>query len=347
MVVGDRILHISRDIVPSFSDVVLSENGERRSLVGRLCVAGEVDDGDMSSSKQNDKPLRSSSKNCSYDFAKVHQECTPASSFDPIGRLDLQLFYASRQTHDEAFLLFWRTTQFCFIDGEPLTDFLACLTGPQEQNLRHLVLFIAIRHLFRAGWYRSWIETYWLACNAKRSEFYSLRHLTGLELHLQLPCSQNYQHFTPEAQKECIQECFEAVGDLCLLPLKTCQVSIRYAEPVEGRRKYPASRNITKENVEGIAQKMRKRLLQPATTEQPFADSLAKKIEKLETSLRERERKTEAGRQTAAVFFNKLTIGSQRVSDESSSRSHEGHVKAKAVEGRIGPLQAVLQDLHT
>ncbi|MDI1491879.1 MAG: hypothetical protein OHK93_003090 [Ramalina farinacea] len=346
MVVGDKILHIFRDIVPDFRDVVRSENGENRSLVRCLCVAENFYDGEPSSTQKTD-PLRSSSKDCCYDFAKVHQQCSPDSTLTPKNTLDLRIFYTSRQIHQDAFLLFWRTTQFCFKDGEPLTDFLARLTEFQEQNLRHLIIFIAIHNFYTKDCWK-WIEFYWSACNAKRSEFYSLRNLTGLELHLQIPGSQQRNFFTHESQIECIYECFDAVGDLCLLPLKTVEVRIRYAEPVKGRRKFPPkSRNVTTENLEEIAQNLRKRLLQPASAQQPFADSLAQKIEHLERSLQHLGRKASADEQTA-VLLNKLTTGSELWPGERSPKRRESHLKAKAVEERIGRLKAELhKDLHS
>ena len=346
MVVGDKILHISRDIVPGFRDVVRSENGESGSLVRYPCVAEKSQFGETPSSQTAD-PLRSSSKDCCYDFAKVHQQCTPDSTLPQKDTLDLQLFYACRRIHQDAFLLFWRTTRFCFKDGEPLTDFLAGLTELQEQNLRHLILFIAIRNFYGKDCWR-WIEFYWPACNAKRSEFYSLRDLTGLELHLQIPGRPTTKFFTLESQIECIQKCFDAVGDLCLLPLKTVEVRIRYAEPVKGRRRFPPkSKSVTTEDLEGIAQKLRKRLLQPASAQQPFADSLAQRIKHLERSLQHLERKASADEQTV-VLLKKLTMGSELRPGEGSPKGRESHLKAKAVEERIGRLKAELhKDLHS
>lgn len=331
MVVGDNTLHISRDIVPNFRDVVRSRNGETGSLVRCLCVA------EKSHAPKAD-PLRSSSKDYLFEFAKVHQDCTPDSLVAQRGILDLQLFYASRQTHQDASFLFWRTTQFCFIDGEPLTDFLICITEFQEQNLRYLIIFIAVRNLY-AGYCRRWIETYWPACNAKRSELYSLRHLAGLELHLQIR-SQNKLP-THKARAECIQECFDAVGDLCLLPLKTGEVGIRYAETVKGEGRFIKSRVTTPGNLERVAQKLRKRLLQPASAQQPFADSLTAKIKKLEMSLQDFGRTAKAVTQTA-VSLNKLIVGAELWPIEGSPERHESHFKAMAVEERIGRLKAEL-----
>ena len=335
MVIGDKFVHIFRDVVPGFRAVVLS-NGKRRSLVRCLCVA-----------RQKSKPTQSSSKSCSDEITEAHRDCTSDSSSARRDTLDLQLLYACRQIHQDASLLFWRTTQFCFDDGEPLTEFLDCLTELQQQNLRYLTIFMAINNLCTM-FCRNQIELYWSACNAKGPEFYSLRKVEGLQLHLQIRNNKQQKLSTQESQIECIQECFEAVGDLCLLPLKTVEVSIRYAEPVKGRRKIPPTyRNVAMGDLEDIAQKMRKRLLQPASAQQPFAGSLAKRIKVLESSLHDLEIRARADEQTIALL-DKIRMGSELQPGERFPYRRESHLKAEAVKERLGRLKAELhQYLHT
>ena len=224
-------------------------------------------------------------------------------------------------------------------------DFLIRLTESQEQqNLRHVVIFIPPHACYYEIHYPSGADSFVSACSSREAEFYSLRHLSGLELHLQLPCTQEFDYFDHDTQLGYIAQCFETLSDLCLLPLKTGEVRIRYAEPRPARREFPAVRNIPEGNLEEIAQKFRKRLLQPVRAERPFEDSLAEKIKKLEGSLQELERRARADEQTI-VLLNELATGSELLPVSGFPERRESDLKAKAVEERIGRLKDGI--LHT
>ena len=170
---------------------------------------------------------------------------------------------ASRQIHQEAFLLFWRTSRFCFNDGDALDEFLSRLTKTQRANLRHVVLFHdcdssdnieAVRHNESLKWP--------ISLTGERKH-HALRDLDCLELHLQLTAyfasGETDSHVA--FQLESLETTFNTLENLRFLRLKRSLVTISYAEYYRYVARHEA--RIDNDVLIEVAERFRKRLLDP------------------------------------------------------------------------------------
>lgn len=278
----------------------------------------------------------------SATFASAHQKCT---SRDTIyyGAFNGELeeffrgellpfdwkFYsgilaASRQIYQEALPFFWRTSRFCFKEGDALDDFLGRLTKNQGANLSHVVLFHHFNSYGQTEYVRNSTRTEWLKPMVPEGNDHALRNLDCLELHLQLDGHAGYPKADcREFQLESVEAAFKALEDLRLLHPKRAVVTVSYAD--FANRYYTAM--IRKGEFAEMAERFRKRLLDPKITHEDRLERLTDRAKDLKGSLTNEENIVEAHQEKAQMF--------QTLADD-------GRVRAGEMKNKIDELEALL-----
>ena len=292
-----------------------------------------------------------SAEQLSATFASAHQKCTSrdtvyygAFNGEPEGFFQGELlpydwnFYsgilaASRQIYQEALPLFWHTSRFCFEEGDALDEFLCGLTKNQRANLRHVVLCYHFCSYKDTEYVRDPIRTEWLEPMVHKRNSRALGNLDSLELHLQLDGNGDDDYpgaSSPNSQSESVEAALKALEDLRLLHPKRAAVTVSYAE--YANRSYKSM--IRKGEFADIAERFRKRLLDPKITHEDRLERLTDKVKDLKTSLTKEEKAVEEYQEQAQMYQKEAQMF-QRLADAGRATAVEMNDNLDELEGLL------------
>ena len=204
-------------------------------------------------------------------------------------QLNLRVFAANRQLHQEAFILFWRTSHFCFQHGDAVNRFLDRLTESQKNNLLNLALDVQFDYCEgRDGdcsqmyWQ---IRHGWPVCELLKADSHPLRFLENLELRLQLRYGTTEN--TSAGQLGTLRAVFQTLKKLRLLQLKQACVTVSttdYSEDEEFQEPL-----LTTEELAEIAASFQATLLNSTVTKEDQTQSLTFDMQKLKKVLAREE----------------------------------------------------------